>query len=75
MGAKVFIPSLKSGARVIMTFLMPKLNKIIGTKITDNDIENFTVTIIKKTIKFRAKTNLQRNDFIQVNSGFNVNRK
>lgn len=67
MGAKVFSPSLKSGARAIMTILMPKLNKFIGIKTVDNDVEDFMFVIVRETIEFRAKNNQQRNDFMQVN--------
>lgn len=66
MGSKVFSPSFKSGLRAIITFLMPKLNKIIGIKVADNDVQDFMFTLVRKTIEFREKNNTQRNDFVQV---------
>ena len=67
MGAKVFAPSVKSGLRALMTFLMPKLNKYIGIKCADRDVEQFIFKIVKETIDYREKSGHQRNDFMQVN--------
>lgn len=70
MGAKVFAPSLKTGLRALMTFLMPQLNKYIRIKCVDKDVEDFMFAIVKETIEYREKNNQQRNDFMQVNGGF-----
>lgn len=69
MGAKVFEPNLKGGLRALMTFLMPKLNKIIGIKVADKDVEDFMFAMVQQTIEFREKTGQKRNDFMQVRSG------
>lgn len=66
MGAKVFKPTFKAGLRGLMTFLMPQVNKYIGMKVADQDVEDFMFTMVKQTIEFREKTNQQRNDFMQV---------
>lgn len=66
IGAKVFAPSFKSGLRALMTFLMPKLNRYVGIKCADSDVEHFIFTIVKETIDYREKNGQQRNDFMQV---------
>lgn len=67
MGAKVFKPSLKGGLRAFMTFLMPQVNKYLGIKVADQDVEDFMFEMVKQTIEFREKNGNQRNDFMQVN--------
>lgn len=70
MGAKVFEPSLKSGMRALMTFLMPKLNKYVGIRCADKDVEDFIFMIVKETIEYRTKNDVQRNDLMQVSERF-----
>lgn len=66
MGAKVFKPSLKGGLRAFMTFLMPQVNKYLGIKVADQDVEDFMFEMVKQTIEAREKNGNQRKDFMQV---------
>lgn len=66
MGAKVFKPTLKTGLRALMTFLMPQLNKFLGIRIADRDVEEFMFEMVRKTIEYREQNGCQRNDFMQV---------
>jgi len=66
MGSKVFKPSMKSGLRALLTFSMPQLNKLIGIKVADDDVEQFMFAMVKKTIAYREEKNIQRNDFMQM---------
>lgn len=66
MGAKVFAPSFKGGLRALMVFLMPKMNRYLGIKVADDDVEEFMFTLVKQTIDYREKNDCERNDFMQV---------
>lgn len=68
IGAKVFKPTLKAGVRAFLVFLMPKINRLIGMKVADKDVEDFMFAMVKQTIEFRQKTGKIRNDFMQVKS-------
>lgn len=66
IGAKVFEPSLKSGLRALVTFLIPQMNKFVGIKVADQDVEDFMFAMVKQTIEHREKNCQERNDFMQV---------
>jgi cytochrome P450 family 6 len=66
IGQKVFQPSLKAAFRSLFTFLLPHLNKFVGVKTVDDEVESFMFKIVEEQIKFREENNVQRNDFMQV---------
>jgi cytochrome P450 family 6 len=66
MGAKVFKPTFGNGLRAMITFLMPKMTKILGIRVADRDVEDFMFAMVKETIAFREKNNRKRNDLMQV---------
>lgn len=66
VGSKVFNPSLKAGLRAFMTFLVPDLNRIVGLKVADKDVEEFMFDMVKTTIEHREEKNEQRKDFMQM---------
>lgn len=66
IGSKVFKPSFKTGIRALMTFIFPHLNKFIGMKVADQEVEDFMFRVVKETIAYREKNDHQRNDFMQV---------
>jgi cytochrome P450 family 6 len=66
IGQKVFQPSFKAAFRSLFTFLLPDLNKFVGVKTVDDEVESFMFRIVEEQIKFREQNNVQRNDFMQV---------
>lgn len=66
MGSKVFKPCFKAGLRAFLTFLVPDLNKIIGIKVADKDVEEFMFDVVRKTINHRKEKNVERKDFMQM---------
>ncbi|ETN65668.1 cytochrome P450 [Anopheles darlingi] len=64
MGRKIFEPS---PSRVMKNFLasqFPGLARMLRVVLTPTDITDFFMTVVKDTVQFREKNNVQRNDFM-----------
>lgn len=66
MGAKVFKPTPKTGLRALVTFFLPRLNKLLKIRVADSDVEDFMFEMVRYTLKLREDGKLTRNDFMQV---------
>lgn len=66
MGAKNFEVNKRVMIRNMILFFVPQLVKLFKLKITDPEVEDFVYTIVKQTIEYREKNNIERNDFMQL---------
>lgn len=66
MGAKNFEVNKRVMLRNMLVFFVPQLVKHIRFKITDPEVEEFVYSVVKQTIEYREKNNVERNDFMQL---------
>lgn len=66
MGAKNFEVNKRAMIRNMVIFFVPQIIKYIKFKITDPQVEEFVYTVVKQTIEYREKNNVERNDFMQL---------
>lgn len=66
MGAKNFEVNKRVMFRNMILFFVPQIIKYIKFKITDPQVEEFVYTVVKQTIEYREKNNIERNDFMQL---------
>lgn len=66
MGAKNFEVNKRVILRNMLSIFVPQLFKLFKLKITDPDVEKFVYTVVKQTIEYREKNNVERNDFMQL---------
>lgn len=66
MGAKHFESSWRMIFGMFFAFFMPKILKIFKYKFTNPEVEEFFLSIIKQTVEYREKNNVERNDFMQL---------
>jgi len=66
MGIRIFeMNSMKKLRAAIHTFV-PILRNVIKFKFTHDDVEEFFHGVVKQTIDYREKNNIERNDFMQL---------
>lgn len=66
-GRKIFDSNFARRIRNIIFFAIPRNILIfLGVKQTDREIENFFMNVVKDTIEYREKNNVQRKDFLQL---------
>lgn len=66
MGAKNFEVTKRAMLRNVLAFFAPQVIKYIKFKITDPEVEEFVYSVVKQTIEYREKNNVERNDFMQL---------
>uniref|UniRef100_A0A1B6MN44 Cytochrome P450 n=1 Tax=Graphocephala atropunctata TaxID=36148 RepID=A0A1B6MN44_9HEMI len=63
---KMFAPSITQTLRMcIMMFCYP-LAKLLGIKNAPKQVNDYIIELVKSTMEFRKKNNIQRNDFLQL---------
>lgn len=58
--------TLLNGVRNLATFVMPKVQKTFKLKAVDQDVEDFIMSVVRKTIDYREKNNVVRKDLLQL---------
>lgn len=66
MGAKNFEISKWVMLRNMILFFIPQAVKWFKMKITHPEVEQFVYSVVKQTIEYREKNNVERNDFMQL---------
>lgn len=65
MGAKNFENSWRMIFGMFFAFFIPKVLDIFKYKFTNPEVEEFFLSIVKQTVEYREKNNIERNDFMQ----------
>ncbi|XP_065091270.1 probable cytochrome P450 6d5 [Ochlerotatus camptorhynchus] len=65
MGRKVFEPSLRNNMRILLTYMVPKLNRLLKLKI-DDDVERFMLGVVRETLEYREQNGITRKDMMQL---------
>lgn len=65
MGAKLFEANWRSRTRDLIAAFAPILFHYLPFKITDPEVEDFMLSIVKQTVEYRKEQNFSRNDFMQ----------
>lgn len=74
-GRKSLEPSLMNGIRQFATFVWPQLPQLLRFKTVDQDIEDFVMGTVRKTLEYRESSGVVRKDLFQLllqlrNEGF-----
>ena len=64
MGRKIFDVSFRKSIQVKIRDTTPWLYEVLGHLLTDTELSNFFVNLIKDTIGYRKKNNVVRHDFV-----------
>ncbi|XP_058130760.1 probable cytochrome P450 6a14 [Anopheles ziemanni] len=65
-GGMVFKQKMSTMIKIIFILLARGLSKRIGVKITDAGVERFFMNLVRETVEYREKNNVQRNDFLNL---------
>ncbi|XP_062562557.1 cytochrome P450 6a8-like [Armigeres subalbatus] len=65
-GKMVFEQKLSIMAKFIFASLFKDLGRALGIKLVEADLENFFMGLVRETVEFREKNNVQRNDFMNL---------
>lgn len=65
-GRKVFATTIKNSMRQTSSFITPKISAYFKIKSVDADVEEFFLSMIKQTVDYREKNNVNRKDFMQL---------
>jgi cytochrome P450 family 6 len=76
MSRRMYQQTFKNGLRFMRLFMFPKSKIFSRLKMFDDDVEKFFVDLVRETIDYREKNNVNRNDFMQLliklkNEGYN----
>lgn len=66
MGIKNFEITKWIMLRNMILFFIPQAVKYFKIKITNPEVEQFVYSVVKQTIEYREKNNVERNDFMQL---------
>ncbi|KAK5640780.1 hypothetical protein RI129_009327 [Pyrocoelia pectoralis] len=64
MGKKLFEPSLFAMLKMAILFIMPSLSKIMKIEFISDEVTKYFCNITEKTLHYRSKNNVIRNDFL-----------
>ncbi|XP_026292557.2 probable cytochrome P450 6a14 [Frankliniella occidentalis] len=66
MSKKMFRTSTIQFLRFILEGIHPKLSKLLPMKWIFSNVHRFFVDLMKETVEYREKNNVERNDFVQL---------
>ncbi|XP_014271425.1 probable cytochrome P450 6a13 [Halyomorpha halys] len=66
MGDKLFKPTFLGRLRFALRSQFPKLMRLLNWKGLPKETEKFFFNLVKNTVDFRERNNIQRNDFLQI---------
>lgn len=66
MGAKNFERTWRMTLGMFLAFFAPKLITLFKFKMTEPQVEEFILSIVKQTVEHREKNKVERNDFMQM---------
>ncbi|XP_055848861.1 cytochrome P450 6a2-like [Episyrphus balteatus] len=64
-GQKIFSEQ-RHGLIMMFVNSCPSLARKLGMKVTNDDVEEFFMGVVKKTVEYREKNNIKRNDFMNI---------
>jgi cytochrome P450 family 6 len=65
-GRKIFEPTLKKRFIRTVELALPSLSRLFGLRIAPDDISNYFLNMVKKTVEYREKNGVKRNDFMEL---------
>ncbi|XP_055606186.1 probable cytochrome P450 6d5 [Uranotaenia lowii] len=66
IGVKIFEPTFRGGLRWLGMILLPVMNSVLGLKVVDQDVEDFLIDLVRKTIEYRESSGVVRKDIMQL---------
>lgn len=58
--------SVKNGFRAFSALIFPRLLMLLNMKSVDDDVEDFILTLVKKTTEYREANSISRKDLLQL---------
>lgn len=65
-GRKVFDMNWKNGLRFLIVFIFPAFLKFFKIRTIDQDVEDFMMSVVRQTLKYREESKVVRKDFFQL---------
>jgi cytochrome P450 family 6 len=65
-GRKILKPSIKVSTIRTLNMLIPSLGRVLKLREIDPEISKYFRSMVQDTVNFREKTNIKRNDFMQL---------
>lgn len=65
-GRKVFALTFKNGLRQLLSFIAPSLMRLFKLRVNDQDVEDFMMSVVDQTLKYREESKVVRKDFFQL---------
>ncbi|XP_065092310.1 probable cytochrome P450 6a19 [Ochlerotatus camptorhynchus] len=66
MGRKILSTTPMGFLRRILSITFRDLAKLLGVRLSDPEVANFFMNAVRDTIEYRERTNVQRNDFMDL---------
>lgn len=66
MGIAMARPSLKINITYMLLYMAPKIVSLLKLQLTEDDIREFMIEIVTRTLKFREKNKISRQDYMQI---------
>ncbi|GAB0099407.1 hypothetical protein DMENIID0001_152630 [Sergentomyia squamirostris] len=66
MGKQFFDPNLRNLLRFACLFMLPHFGRMFRVKSVDKNYEDFIFSMVRETMNYREKNNVQRKDFMQL---------
>uniref|UniRef100_A0A182IY96 Uncharacterized protein n=1 Tax=Anopheles atroparvus TaxID=41427 RepID=A0A182IY96_ANOAO len=65
-GNKIFQHKLSAVVKILFAMMFRDWAKKLGVKATEDDVESFFINLVRETVEYREKHNVQRNDFLNL---------
>ncbi|XP_058130754.1 probable cytochrome P450 6a14 [Anopheles coustani] len=65
-GNRIFQHKLSAMVKILFAMLFRGWAKKLGVKATEDDVEAFFMNLVRETVEYREKHNVQRNDFLNL---------
>lgn len=65
-GRKIFQRNFLEQLKGLLTVSFPALSRALRLKLIPADVRNFLYDVVTKTVSYREKNNISRNDFLQL---------
>lgn len=65
-GRKAFEMNLKNGVRAFTLLIMPRMQRWLGLRSVDDDVEAFIMAMVRTTMEHRERTGVVRRDLFQL---------
>lgn len=66
IGRKIFASNFRNNMRGLLTFMTPKLARLLRVRFVDLDVERFIIGVVRDTLEYRIQHGISRKDMMQL---------